>query len=189
MTRKIYGTVIIQASKKRSRLTSSAVLLVSLIKYPGNEAPNVTESKLNNIPVKDTIFTWLDLNQFKASLLGVLRMNMLPIAANAEPIKQKTEFPSWSKSLNHTPATVKMDPAIKLTLMPFLLMSQLQGNAKSGCAIVNINAFIVTYMELTSNIFSTATLMLEKVWTGIEFTKAANRYVVSTTKRYLSCGY
>jgi hypothetical protein len=56
-----------------------------------------------------------------------------------------------------------MTPAIKLILMPFLLMSQLQGNAKSGCAIVNINAFIVTYMELMSKILSTATLMLEKV--------------------------
>lgn len=68
---------------------------------------------------------------------------------------------------------VKTAPTMKLTRIPFLLMSQLQGKANRGCAIVNNSAFIVTYVELILKIRSTATLMLEKVWTGIEFTTAA----------------
>jgi hypothetical protein len=84
---------------------------------------------------------------------------------------------------------VKTAPTIKLTRIPFLLMSQLQGKANSGCAIVNNSAFIVTYVELILKILSAATLMLEKVWTGIEFTNAAARYVRMTTNLYPSSRY
>jgi hypothetical protein len=107
----------------------------------------------------------------------------LPIAAKADPIRQKTEFYFSMSSLSHTPPTVKTAPTIKLILMPFLLINQLQGKAKSGCAIVNSNAFMVTARGLMLKIFSTATLMLENVCTGIEFTSAAARYVIRTTKR------
>lgn len=83
-----------QASMKISLLTSYAVLVVSLIKYPGSEAPKVTESKLKSMPVKEAILTMPDLNQLMATLLGVFRTKILPIAAKPDPIRQKMEFSS-----------------------------------------------------------------------------------------------
>lgn len=81
-----------QAYMKMSLLTSSAVLEVSLIRYPGSAAPKVTESKLNSIPVKDAILAMSDLNQLIATLLGVFKIKILPTAAKPDPIKQKMEF-------------------------------------------------------------------------------------------------
>lgn len=109
-----------------------------------------------------------------ATLLGVFNTKILPMAAKPDPIKQKIEF-SYIKSRSHTPPIVKTAPTVKLICIPFLLMSQLHGKANNGCAIVNNSAFIVTYVELILKIRSTATLMLEKVCTGIEFTNAAVR--------------
>lgn len=157
----------------KSCLTSYEVEVVSLIRYPGSDAPNVTESKLKSIPVKEARFTMSDRNQLMATLLGVFKTKILPIAANPEPIKQNIEFSSSMSSRSHTPPMVNTAPTIKLTRIPFLLMSQLQGKANRGCAIVNSSAFIVTYVELILKIRSTATLILEKVCTGIEFTNAA----------------
>jgi hypothetical protein len=156
-------------------LTSATVLVLSFIRNPGTAAPSVIDSSVNRMPVKDTILTVSDLNQFTASLLGVFSTKILPIAASAEPIKQKMEFSYSISSRSHTPPTVKTAPIIKLTLMPFLLISQLQGKANSGCAIVNSNAFMVTSSGEMRNMDSTATLMLEKVCTGIELTSAATR--------------
>lgn len=156
-------------------LTSSTVLVESLIKNPGAAAPRVIDNKVKRMPVKDTIFTISDLNQFMANLLGVFSTKILPIAARADPTKQKIEFSFSMRSLSHTPPTVKTAPNMKLILIPFLLMSQLQGKAKRGWAIVNSSAFMVTSRELMLKILSTATLMLEKVCTGIEFTKAVNK--------------
>lgn len=164
-----------QASMNNKFLTSWMVLVLSLIKNPGTAAPSVIDNKVNNMPVNETILTEADLNQLIAILLGVLSTKILPIAASADPIKQKIEFSFSIKSLSHTPAMVKTAPTIKLILIPFLLMSQLQGKAKRGCAIVNSNAFMVTSRELMANIDSTATLILENVCTGMELTRAASR--------------
>ncbi len=79
-----------------------------------------------------------------AILLGVFRIKMLPIAASAEPIKQKIEFPLFNNNRNHTPLIKKEPPTKNPTRIPCLLMSQLQGNANTGWAIVNSNAFSVT---------------------------------------------
>lgn len=114
------------------------------MRKPGPDAPSVMEIRLKRIPVNATILTLYDLNQFTAILLGVLSMKILPIAAKAEPIRQKIELPSSSNNLSHTPAITNTAPTIKLTRIPCLLSSQLQGKAKMGCAIVKRSAFMVT---------------------------------------------
>ena len=100
---------------------------------------------------------------------------MFPIAASADPNKQKIEFYSWISNRSQTPPIVNTAPKIKLIRIPFLFISQLQGKAKSGCAIVNNNAFMVTSRGLMLKILSTDTFMLEKVCTGIELTNAVTR--------------
>jgi hypothetical protein len=99
-------------------------------------------------------------------------MKILPIAASADPMRQNIGFSSCISSLSQTPPTVKTAPNMKLLCIPCLLISQLHGNAKSGCAMVKSKAFNVTSVELILKILSTATLILEKVCTGIEFTSA-----------------
>ena len=118
---------------------------VSIMKL-GTEAPRVIDRRVARIPVNVTILTLSLLNQFRATLLGVLRMNMLPIAASIEPIKQYTDCPTSKNSLSQTPEIMKIVPITKDSLMPYLLMNQLQGKAKMGCAIVKSRAFIVTKM-------------------------------------------
>ncbi len=79
-----------------------------------------------------------------AILLGVFRIKILPIAAKVDPIKQKIELPLSKSNLSHTPTIKKPPPTIKLVRIPCLLISQLQGNAKRGWAIVKSSAFNVT---------------------------------------------
>ncbi len=55
---------------------------------PGTEAPSVIDNKVAKIPVKVTMLTLSLLNQFRATLLGVFRTNMFPIAERPDPIKQ-----------------------------------------------------------------------------------------------------
>jgi hypothetical protein len=81
------GTVITHASIKRNLRMSLGVELLS-IKKPGIEAPTVSEINVDRIPVNVTIGTASTLNQFKETLLGVLRIKILPIAAKTDPIKQ-----------------------------------------------------------------------------------------------------
>ena len=82
------GIVMTVAYQKSNPLTSSIVLTSFLIMKPGRAAPIVIESKLKLIPVKATKFTAEDLNQLIATLLGLLRMKILPIAAKADPNRQ-----------------------------------------------------------------------------------------------------
>lgn len=91
---------------------------MSSIRKPGIEAPRVTDNKLNKIPVKPTMFTFSDLNQFNAILLGVFRIKMFPIAASVDPSRQKIELPLSKSNRNHTPLIIKAPPTIKLTRIP-----------------------------------------------------------------------
>jgi hypothetical protein len=102
-------------------------------------------------------------NQFRATLLGVLRMKILPTAAKPDPNRQNRGFPTYSKSRIHTPAITSTPPQMKLMRIPYLLSTQLQGKAKRGCAMVNRRAFRVTSSGEMAKVFSTMTLMLEKV--------------------------
>ena len=113
-------------------MTCSTVPFWSSISNPGIEAPSVIDNKLNNIPVKPTVFTFYDLNQLIAILLGVFRMKMLPIAASAEPTKQKIEFPLFNNNRIHTPQIKKQPPTMNPMRIPCLLISQLQGKANTG---------------------------------------------------------
>lgn len=102
-------------------------------------------------------------------------MKILPIAANHDPRRQKIDCLTSNNSLSQTPAMTKAAPTINPIRIPYLLMIQLQGKAKTGCAMVKRRALRVTYVSEMSNLSSTMTLMLEKVWTGRELTKAAVR--------------
>lgn len=113
----------------------------------------VIESRVARMPVKVTMFTRSLLNQFRATLLGVLRIKMLPTAASADPSKQKKDYPSAINSLIHTPATTRIAPIAKLRCIPFLLISQLHGSANTGCAIVKSNALRVTSVLEILNLF------------------------------------
>ena len=110
----------------------SSTVFDSSMRKPGTEAPIVIESKVHNIPVKVTILTLYLLNQFRATLLGVLSMKMLPIAANNEPKRQKYDLPTSNSNLSQTPDTMKTAPTTKEILMPCLLSNQLQGKENSG---------------------------------------------------------
>jgi hypothetical protein len=59
-------------------------------------------------------------------------MKIFPIAAKAEPRRQKTDIPTYSRSLSHTPEMTKAAPMMKEIRIPCLLMSQLQGKEKRG---------------------------------------------------------
>jgi len=124
------------------------------------------------------------LNQLIATLLGLLSINIFPIAAKAEPIRQNVESPSFKSNLNQAPPITKIPPAINPIFILYLLSIQLQGNANRGCAIVNKSPFKVTYNDVKWNISSTMTLILENVCTGNELTSAAIRYVVNITNLY-----
>ena len=137
------GIVTMIASYIKKCLISFVDEFLSIMKL-GTEAPRVIDRRVARIPVNVTILTLSLLNQFRATLLGVLRMNMLPMAASIEPIKQYTDCPTSNNSLSQTPEIMKIVPITKDSLMPYLLMNQLQGNAKMGCAIVKSSAFIVT---------------------------------------------
>ena len=113
------------------------------MRKPGKAAPSVIDNRLKRIPVNATMFTRYDLNQIMANLLGVLRMKMLPMAASPDPKRQKIEVPSSSSNLSQTPAITNTPPTTKLTRMPWRLMSQLQGKAKIGCAMVKRSALRV----------------------------------------------
>jgi len=115
----------------RKSLTSSTVLYSWMIN-PGTEAPIVIESNVHNIPEKVTIFAFYLLNQFKAILLGVLRMKILPIAAESDPRRQNSDFPTSKSNLNHTPVITKAAPIIKEIRIPCLFSSQLQGTENRG---------------------------------------------------------
>ena len=113
------------------------------------------------------------MNQFIATLLGLLSTKIFPIAANPDPSKQKVEFLSSKSNLSQTPAITRIPPAMKPIFIPCLLSIQLQGNAKRGWAIVNNSPFKVTYNGVIWKIFYTVTLMLANVWTGMELTSVA----------------
>ena len=87
MIKSSIGPLITLASIKRRLLTSSIDDWRS-IKKPGIEAPAVTEISEATTPMRETRLTLLVLNQVIAILLGVLRIKMLPIAANEEPNRQ-----------------------------------------------------------------------------------------------------
>jgi hypothetical protein len=156
------GPVTTIAYTNRNRRISSSELSF-LIKNPGTEAPTVRDSREAKIHVKVTILTFYFPNQFSATLLGVFRMKMLPIAAKSEPKRQKIGSPTCISSLNHTPADTKTAPTINDLCMPYLFSNQLQGTEKRGCAIVNSRALSVTYSAEIWNFSSIMTLMLEKV--------------------------
>ena len=168
----IIGTDTIMASTRRNCLMSSTELYLLIMKL-GTEAPNVKDKRLIRIPVNVIIPTFSCRNQLRATLLGVFRMNMLPTDANPDPSRQKIDCLTSNNSLNQTPTTRKLDPSMKEMRMPYLLMTQLQGKANSGCPMVKRRALRVTSVSLMSNLSSTTTLMLEKVWTGRELTNAA----------------
>ncbi len=128
-------------------------------------------------------------NQLSAILLGVLSTKMLPIAASAEPARQKYELSTSSRMRSHTPAMTKTPPTMKLMRIPYLLRSQLQGKANSGCAIVKRRAFIVTQSLEMRKVFSIVTFMLENVCTGNEFTSAVKMYAAKITHWYFSYLY
>lgn len=75
------------------------------------------------------------------------------MAASPDPSKQNIDYPSSINSLIHTPATTRAAPIEKLRCIPFLLISQLQGTANKGCAIVKSSALRVTSVLLILNLF------------------------------------
>jgi len=80
-----------------------------------------------------------------ATLLGVFNIKMFPMAARADPMRQKLELPSYKSNLSQTPPMTMNPPTIKANFIPYRFSNQLQGNAKKGCAIVNKSPFKVTY--------------------------------------------
>jgi len=137
------GPVTTIAYINRNRRISSTELSFLIIN-PGTEAPTVKDSKEAKIPVKVTMLTFYCPNQFNATLLGVLRIKMFPIAAKSEPKRQKIGSPTCNNSLSQTPADTKMAPTMNPMCIPYLFSSQLQGTEKRGCAIVNKRALSVT---------------------------------------------
>ena len=67
----------------------SDIDVVLSMSKPGTDAPSVIDSKVARMPVKVTILTLSFWNQLRATLLGVFRTNMFPIAARHDPIRQK----------------------------------------------------------------------------------------------------
>lgn len=113
----------------------------------------VIESRVAKMPVNVTMLTRSLLNQLRATLLGVLSIKMFPMAASAEPSKQNIDDPYCSSNLIQTPAVTRIAPMMKLIRIPFLLMSQLQGRANIGCAMVKSSALRVTSMLEILNFF------------------------------------
>ena len=74
----------------RKNLTSSTEVYFPIMKL-GTEAPIVLDIILASTPVKVTIPTLYFFTQLRATLLGVLRTAMFPIAASVEPMRQKTD--------------------------------------------------------------------------------------------------
>lgn len=83
--RRTIGTVITQASINNNVRISSAVLVFSLMKKPGMDAPIVTEIMVKVTPNDVTRLTEAEGNQFVAILLEVLRTNMFPNDIKALP--------------------------------------------------------------------------------------------------------
>ncbi len=137
------GPVTTIASISRKRRISSSELFFFIIN-PGTEAPTVIDSNEAKIPVNVTMLTFYCPNQFNATLLGVFRIKMLPIAAKSEPKRQKMGSPTCINSLSQAPADTKTAPTINAMCMPYLFSNQLQGTEKRGCAIVKRRAFSVT---------------------------------------------
>jgi len=113
------------------------------------------------------------LNQFIATLLGLFNTKIFPIAAKADPIKQKVEFSYDNSNLNQTPVITRQLPKIKPIFIPYLFNIQLHGNAHKGCPMVNKRPFKVTYNAVMLNKSDTITFMLANVCTGMELTIVA----------------
>lgn len=135
------------ASTTKKSFTSSTEVLPSMMN-PGTEAPIVKESREARMPKKVTAEAFYELNQLIATLLGVFRTNKLPIAAKRDPKRQRYGYPTFRNILSQQPAMTNTAPIMKAGRMPYLLSSQLQGNAKMGCAIVKSKALRVTKVAL-----------------------------------------
>ena len=107
-------------------------MIVLLMKYPGRAAPAVADMRFATTPSTDTSPTCLGPNQFIATLLGVLRMKMFPMAAREEPRRHQVGLPTVSKIRSHTPAVTRIAPMRRQTPIPILAIMRLQGKAKRG---------------------------------------------------------
>ena len=87
MARKISGTVTMMASYRMNLLISSTGVLSSMMS-PGTEAPMVMDRSVAKMPVKVTRPACSLLNQLTATLLGVFKIKIFPMAAEADPRRQ-----------------------------------------------------------------------------------------------------
>lgn len=162
MVRRTKGTDMMMASSMRKDFISSVVAFLPIIKL-GIEAPTVLDIIPARTPVKVTIPTLSFLNQLRATLLGVFRTKILPMAASADPKRQKTDCSTSNNSLSQAPALTRMAAATKQGRIPNLLMRKLKGKARMGCVMVKRRPLRVTSISDILNLSSTTTLMLEKV--------------------------
>ena len=72
-------------------LMSYAVLLVEMSR-PGRKSPIEVERAVLRMQAKVTMGICSLLNQLRATLLGVLRMKMVPMAPTSDPERQRYGF-------------------------------------------------------------------------------------------------
>jgi hypothetical protein len=111
------------------------------------------EIRLVSIPAEMTKGTCFELNQLSAILLGVFRMKTPPTPARSDPRRQIKGSPTCRKVRSQTPVMTSPAETKKLTRMPFLLRSQLQGKEKSVCAMVKKRLFNETSMMVSWKVF------------------------------------
>ena len=102
------------------------------MKKPGREAPAVTDIREATTPKADTTPACLAPNQLAATLLGVLRIKMLPIAPKQEPMMHQVGSPTSRRALSHAPPVTRTAPIRRQMPVPTLAMRKLQGKANNG---------------------------------------------------------